>query len=324
MSHNKQPPAEPAKVCFVISPIGDEGTDARKRSDQVLEHIIKPAVAAIGFEVLRADRLSEPGMITSQIIQHVIEDALVVADLTDRNPNVFYELALRHAAKKPLVQIVKKGEKIPFDVAGMRTIFVDHTDLDSVAEAKAEITKQASSLFAKGAEIQTPVSAALEIQSLRKSERPEDRSLATILAELAFLRQTMAQMDQNGRMAAERNQSVLIAIEKMLTAERTRPGLTGLSAWLHGRNDLSEAERAEVNRYLQSAFNSAPLESRQRRASEELTARSETSSDVARAQARLDADDAHIGAARERLQLDLDSQKKAAARVREINPPRQP
>jgi len=69
---------------------------------------------------MRADELAEPGIITSQVIQHIVDDQLVIADLTERNPNVFYELALRHALRKPVVQIIHRGEAIPFDVAGMR------------------------------------------------------------------------------------------------------------------------------------------------------------------------------------------------------------
>jgi hypothetical protein len=78
------------KTCFFIAPIGLEGSDVRVRSDQVLKHIVAPAARECGYDTIRADQISEPGIITSQVIQHVVEDPLVVADLTDRNPNVFY------------------------------------------------------------------------------------------------------------------------------------------------------------------------------------------------------------------------------------------
>ena len=134
------------KDCFVIAPIGEPESDIRKRSDQILKHVISPALKECGYKATRADQISEPGMITSQVIQHIVDDPLVVADLTDRNPNVFYELAIRHAIRKPLVQLIKKGEQIPFDVAGTRTIHVDHHDLDSVEGAKKEIIAQVRSL----------------------------------------------------------------------------------------------------------------------------------------------------------------------------------
>jgi len=64
------------KTCFVISPIGDEGTPTRKQADQLLHHIVEPAARECGYEeVVRADKISSPGMITAQIIQHLVEDA---------------------------------------------------------------------------------------------------------------------------------------------------------------------------------------------------------------------------------------------------------
>lgn len=99
------PKASSSKICFVVAPIGEPDSDARKRSDQVLRHIICPAVQPLGYEPVRADQISEPGIITTQIIQHIIDDPLVVADLSGWNPNVFYELALRHALRKPYVQL---------------------------------------------------------------------------------------------------------------------------------------------------------------------------------------------------------------------------
>lgn len=177
------------KICFVIAPIGEDGSETRKRSDQILKHVIKPAAASCGYDAIRADEISEPGLITSQVIQHIVDAPLVIADLTDRNPNVFYELAIRHAIKKPLVQIIKKGEAIPFDVAGMRTIPVDHHDLDSVEEARNEIEAQIKAVEQKPPEeIETPISVSLELQQLRQSENPEQRSLADLLSVVSELR----------------------------------------------------------------------------------------------------------------------------------------
>ena len=136
-------------------------------------------------------------MITSQVIQHIVDDPLVIADLTGMNPNVFYELAIRHAIRKPLVQIVNKGEKIPFDVAGMRTIPVDHHDLDSVEEAKAEIQKQIRVVEGKKPDqIESPISVSVEIQTLRQSDRPEDRTLAEIVSAISQMRSDVATLDK--------------------------------------------------------------------------------------------------------------------------------
>jgi len=57
-----------AKTCFVIAPIGEPDSETRKRSDQVLKHIISPAIKERGYAATRADEISEPGIITTQVI----------------------------------------------------------------------------------------------------------------------------------------------------------------------------------------------------------------------------------------------------------------
>lgn len=153
------------KICFVIAPIGEQESDIRKRSDQVLEHIIRPAVESCGYKAVRADEIAEPGIITNQIIRHVVDDPLVIADLTGQNPNVFYELAIRHAIRKPLVQIINKVKDIPFDISSMRTIVVNHQDPDSIKEAKAKIQSQIQYLEANPSSLENPISIALADRS---------------------------------------------------------------------------------------------------------------------------------------------------------------
>ncbi len=176
------------KVCFVISPIGEEDSDIRKRSDQVLKHIITGPVEQLGYEVVRADKIAEPGIITHQIIQHIVDADLVVADLTDRNPNVFYELALRHAIRKPLVQLIKKDELIPFDIAATRIIKFDLQNPDSVEASKNEITAQVKSLESGTKDFENPISVSLDLKVLKESGKPEERSLADIIEAISDLR----------------------------------------------------------------------------------------------------------------------------------------
>lgn len=204
------------KLCFVISPIGDPDSETRKRSDQVLRHVVRPAATSCGYKAVRADEIDKPGMITSQVIQHVVNDALVVADLTERNPNVFYELAIRHALRKPLVQIIRKGEAIPFDVAGTRTIYVDHKDLDSVEAAKNEIIDQIKALEKNSSDIETPISVSLDLQLLRQSEKPEERSLADLVAAVVDLRASLSKVE--ARIGTKEQQGLLDEIQAEMRA----------------------------------------------------------------------------------------------------------
>jgi hypothetical protein len=134
------------KICFYISPIGGEGTEHRQHADLFLGSIVEPALEEFGLCVVRADKIGKPGMITAQIIEHVLKSKLVIADLSYHNPNVFYELCLRHVCRLPTVQIIRKADKIPFDLDQFRTIQIDTTDIFTMVPNlqiyKAEIATQ--------------------------------------------------------------------------------------------------------------------------------------------------------------------------------------
>ena len=117
------------KTCFYITPIGEEGTEQRKHSDLFLGALIEPALKGFGLDVVRADKIGQPGIITSQILEHLMKSKLVIADLSFHNPNVFYEMAIRHFTKLPIIQICRKSDRLPFDVNQVRTIPIDTTDI---------------------------------------------------------------------------------------------------------------------------------------------------------------------------------------------------
>ncbi len=168
----------------MIAPIGDPGSPTRLRSDKVIRHVIAPAATECGYEVVRADMDPRPGMIGSQVINRLIDDDLVIADLTDHNPNVFYELAIRHAVQKPVVQIIQVGQRIPFDVIQSRTILLDHTDLDSAAECRAELVRQIRAVEDDPTLVDNPISQAIKLKALDQSPDPEERRDAQILVTL--------------------------------------------------------------------------------------------------------------------------------------------
>ena len=120
---------EYANVCFYISPIGEDDSEHRQHADLFLGSLVEPALEEFGLKVVRADKIGKAGMITSQIIEHIIKSRLVIADLSFHNPNVFYELALRHVCRLPTVQLIRKCDKIPFDLQPFRTIPIDTTSI---------------------------------------------------------------------------------------------------------------------------------------------------------------------------------------------------
>jgi hypothetical protein len=149
-------------VCFVISPIGGPESVERKHADLVLSSLIEPALAELGLRAVRADGISKPGLITGQVMDHVARAKLVIADLSFGNPNVYYELALRHATKKPVVQIIRSADRLPFDVGQYRTVQVDMTDIYTLVPQlelhRQEITRQCRSAIEEGQAADSPLS----------------------------------------------------------------------------------------------------------------------------------------------------------------------
>ena len=124
------------KKCFVVSPIGDAGTDIRKNADQLYQHIIKPVCEKCGFAAQRVDEFNTSNSITQEILDALNDYDLVIADLTGHNPNVFFEIGYRTKSQKPIIHLKRKDETIPFDVSSIRTFEYDLTDLDMVTATK--------------------------------------------------------------------------------------------------------------------------------------------------------------------------------------------
>ena len=175
-SHAVAPVADFDRTCFYITPIGEEGTDERRHSDLILGQIVEPAIEALGLElvVVRADRLTQPGMISQQILQHVLGARIVVADLSFHNPNVFYELAIRHATGLPTVLISRTSERVPFDVADLRVLQLDMTDLYSFVPQmetwRAELAQHARQALEQPDAAVTPITLLGGVQLLARLE----------------------------------------------------------------------------------------------------------------------------------------------------------
>lgn len=131
---------------FVIGPIGDkdagDGCPARlayEEGIQVFAEVIEPACTAFGLDAIRADMIARSGEIPEQIFRQLRDCPVVIADLTGANPNVMYELGLRHTTGKVTIQIGEKG-RLPFDIAAIRTIMFKRTDAGLV-QARKDLAK---------------------------------------------------------------------------------------------------------------------------------------------------------------------------------------
>lgn len=133
--------SEENRTCFVASPIGEEGSDTRRAADTLFDRLIKPVAEAHNLEAIRADHIKSPGQITFDILGHLTDSRVVIADLAGLNANVFYEVAYRHSVGLPCILLSPRGLKSPFDLKDTRTIEYDISDWNGLDEATTALNE---------------------------------------------------------------------------------------------------------------------------------------------------------------------------------------
>lgn len=152
-------------------PFGHIGTEEHNRNLKIYQQLIKPIVQECGYESIRADELEHFGNITRDIIELLYESDLVIADLSGKNANVFYELGVRHALLRyGTVPIIRKGETLPFDIANYRAVFYS-TELDGPEEFRNELRRRIK---------------AFEFNTKKKSDNPVHDIIGDRLITLSF------------------------------------------------------------------------------------------------------------------------------------------
>ena len=92
--------------------------------NELFNEVIKPVCEEHGFEAIRADDLYTQNQVVQDIIYSIRESAVVIADITPDNPNVYYEVGFSHGINKPTILLCDTTrERLPFDLSGFRTIF---------------------------------------------------------------------------------------------------------------------------------------------------------------------------------------------------------
>jgi plastocyanin len=130
------------KTCFIISSIGKEGSEVRAKADEKFDLIFKPVLSKMDYQVTRADKIGSPGSISREIVERVINSDLVIADVSDENPNVFYELAIRNAVKKSVIVFKGLNQSMPFDIYDKRAISIDRAEPRVWESAKEQLEAQ--------------------------------------------------------------------------------------------------------------------------------------------------------------------------------------
>ncbi len=134
------------KTCFVIMPYGKIGEpvpgfeqDERAYFDSVYEFICE-TVEGLKIKPLRSDRTPEAAPIHSKMLTDIIDADLAIVDITNRNPNVFYELGVRHTARRSTTLLIGSADtKPPFNITGIRVISYDLASLESRAASEKKL-----------------------------------------------------------------------------------------------------------------------------------------------------------------------------------------
>jgi hypothetical protein len=173
------------KTCFVIGPIGPENSEIRQHADWLLEGIITPVLSEFGFQSVRADKITTPGMIDSQVINLVIEAPLVIADLSEWNANAFYELGLRHMAEKPVIHMIDRAKPdIPFDVKPYRTILFGWTTPKELEQSKEDLRSQVRTVVDESHSVDNPVIRARGQMKLRETASTTEQEFLSMIEDL--------------------------------------------------------------------------------------------------------------------------------------------
>jgi hypothetical protein len=174
-------PITDENICFTIMPFGGW-------FDGYYNHIYKPAIEKSGFKPKRADDLSRPGTIINDIWQYTQNAKIILADLTGRNPNVFYELGLAHSLAKPAVLIAESIEDVPFDLRALRVIEYNKNAHDWGTVLGEKITTSITELSKSPLQSVLPAFLSVDRDAKTAKVTPHDKELIEIRQELGLLR----------------------------------------------------------------------------------------------------------------------------------------
>ena len=140
--NEKQAQQSENKTCFVIMPFSDPDGYECGHFRNIYEYTFAPAIRAAGYEPLRIDDNIVSSLIHGKMMNELINAPMVLCDLSTNNPNVLYELGIRHAFDKPVVLVQEMGQDRIFDIGAITSVEYHPSRLyEEVMEDQKRITE---------------------------------------------------------------------------------------------------------------------------------------------------------------------------------------
>lgn len=153
-----------------------------------------PAIEAAGLTPRRADDLARPGTIVHDIWTYTQNATVVLADLTGRNPNVFYELGLAHALAKPVILLTESLDDVPFDLRALRVIIYDKNLPDWGEALQEQIARSIREISESPLESVLPAFLKVTATTSRLSVTQHEKEMIEIRQELERVRREVARI----------------------------------------------------------------------------------------------------------------------------------
>lgn len=157
-------------------PISDTPDYAAGHFNRVYHHIIKPACIKANFSPIRADDVASSNYIIIDILQKIISADMLLCDISGRNPNVLYELGVRHAFNLPTI-IIKDNRTVNiFDIQGLRnTSYDENLRVDQVESNIEAISKALRETSEKKP---SEINSMIQLLGITEAKLPEETEIS--------------------------------------------------------------------------------------------------------------------------------------------------
>lgn len=169
------------KNCFIITPVGPDNSPIRRAAEGVIKSGIIPVLDKLGFTPKVPHWLTGSGSITKSVINLIVNSDLCIVNLTGLNPNVMYELGIRHSARKPVIHICEVGTDLPFDIKPERTIFYIN-DMLGIENFKKDLRSSIDTIMQEENQ-SNPVYDAIQSEMIMKKIETNSTDLEKFLVE---------------------------------------------------------------------------------------------------------------------------------------------